>query len=410
MTEPRVLVYSSLFPSEAAPTAGTFIRERAFRLGRRVPIVVVAPQPWSPFDWLVRLFRGTFRPRAVAFETMDGVQVYRPCYFSVPGLLKSLDGWLMARGSMPVIRRIQQDFRPNVIDAHFLFPDGYAATLVGRKLALPVTITLRGRKDQRLIGTTREPFLRRAVQSAARLFTVSDSLKRDVGEKLGQAADRILVVGNGVDLDRFRPVDRLEARLRLGIAPDARVMIGVGGLVEGKGFQRVIPLIKGLRRKFPNLVYLIVGSGTTQGDMRATLEALAWNENVADSVRFCGQQLPDELKWYYGAADVFVLATAYEGWANVLLEAMACGLPVVTTRVGGNPQVVSSPALGDLVEYWDAGEFGAAIERALRRDWDHGAIIDYAKSNTWDQRIDLLEREFRELVAQGYAPRSQAPG
>jgi glycosyltransferase involved in cell wall biosynthesis len=243
--------------------------------------------------------------------------------------------------------------------------------------------------------------LRAAARSAARLFAVSDSLKRDVGEKLGEAPDRILVVANGVDLDKFQPVDRLEARRRLRVAPDAKVIIGVGGLVEGKGFHRVIPLVSALRAKFPRLVYLIVGGGTTQGDMRASLEALARAEGVADAVRFYGQQLPEELKWYYGAADVFALATTYEGWANVFLEAMACGLPVVSTRVGGNEQVVSAPQLGELVPFWDASAFAGAIERALRHEWDRGAIIGYARSNTWDRRIDMLEREFRALVNEG---------
>ena len=398
MVDPRILVYTSLFPSAAAPTAGTFVRERAFRLGRRLPMVVVSPQAWSPLDWAVRLFRKTFRPGGRVYEIMGGVEVYRPRYFSFPGVLKSLDGWLMARGSMAVVRRLQREFQPNVIDAHFLFPDGYAAIQVGRALGLPVTITLRGRKDQRLVGTERDPMLREAARSAARLFAVSDSLRRDVGEKLGEPVDRILVVANGVDLEKFQPVERAEARRRLGIAQDAKVIVGVGGLIEGKGFHRVIPLVSGLRAKFPGLVYLIVGGGTTQGDMRASLEALARVDGIADAVRFCGQQLPDELKWYYGAADVFALATTYEGWANVFLEAMACGLPVISTRVGGNEQVVCSPELGELVEFWDAPAFAAAIERALCREWDRAAIIGYARSNTWDRRIDVLEREFRALV------------
>jgi glycosyltransferase involved in cell wall biosynthesis len=295
-----------------------------------------------------------------------------------------------------------------VIDAHFLYPDGYAATLVGRELGLPVTITLRGRKDQRLVGSPRESQLREAAASAARLFAVSDSLKRDVGAKLGQPPERILVVANGVDLDKFLPVDRAEARRRLGIDDDAKVLIGVGGLVEGKGFQRVIPLIKGLRVKFPKLVFLIVGGGTTQGDLRASLEALARSEGVADAVRFCGRQLPEELKWYYGAADVFALATTYEGWANVFLEAMACGLPVVSTRVGGNEQVVCSPDLGELVEFWDPDAFADAIERALTRNWDRAAIMAYARSNTWDQRIDVLEHEFREIVNRPPSRRERA--
>jgi glycosyltransferase involved in cell wall biosynthesis len=373
-------------------------------------MLVVSPQPWSPFDWLLRLFRKSFRPRGPAYEVMDGVEVYRPRYFSFPGVFKSLDGWFMAQGSMVIARRLQRQFRPNVIDAHFLYPDGYAATLVGRAIGLPVTITLRGRKDQRLIGTGREPMLRTAARAAVRLFAVSDSLRRDVGERLGEPIDRILVVANGVDLEKFQPVDRAEARQRLGIAPHAKVIVGVGGLVEGKGFQRVIPLVKGLRAKFPGLVYLVVGGGTSQGDLRADLEALARTKGVADAVRFCGQQLPGELKWYYGAADVFALATTYEGWANVFLEAMACGLPVVSTRVGGNEQVVCSPGLGELVDFWDAPAFAVAIERALRREWDRAAIIAYARANTWDRRIDILEREFRALVNENRRPvEAEAP-
>lgn len=399
MVEPRILVYSSLFPSAAAPAAGTFIRERAFRVGKRLPIVVVAPQPWSPFDGLVRLVRKTFRPRAAAFEVMDGVQVYRPRYFSLPGVFKSMDGWLMAQGSKRVVQRLQRGFRFNVIDAHFLYPDGYAATLLGRSMALPVTITLRGSKDEWLIGTNREPMLRRALRSASGLFAVSEALKRDLAVKLGEAPDRILVVGNGVDLDKFHPVDRVEARRRLRLAPNEKVIISVGGLVERKGFHRVIPLIRGLRGRFPTLVYLVVGGGTSQGDMLGQLKALARREGVEDAVRFCGPQLPADLRWFYGAADVFALATAHEGWANVFLEAMACGLPVVTTQVGGNAQVVSLPVLGEVVEYWNPNAFSAALARALERDWDRAAIISYASANTWDSRIDMLERQFRELVA-----------
>src|SRR5262245_29858461 len=130
MVKPRILVFSSLFPSSAAPAAGTFIRERAFRVAKRFPLVVVAAQPWSPFDWLARLVRKTFRPSASAFEVMDGVPVHRPRYFSMPGILKIADGWLMARGALPIIRRLEREFRPNVIDAHFLYPDGYAAMLI----------------------------------------------------------------------------------------------------------------------------------------------------------------------------------------------------------------------------------------------------------------------------------------
>lgn len=397
MSEPRLIVYSSLFPSDAAPTAGIFIRERMFRVARHMPIVVVAPQAWSPFDGLIRLFRKGFRPMAARHEKIGGIDVYRPRWFSLPALGKRLDGWLMALCTEPVVRRIHRDFRATVIDAHFLYPDGWAATRIAQRMGLPATITIRGSKDEWLIGTSREAALREAMARATKLFAVSQSLARNVAYALGASATKVEVIGNGVDAERFAPVDRAEARRRLGLLPGAPVLIGVGNLIPSKGFQRVIALLPRLRERYPKLVYLIVGNGASQGDLRASLEAQARECGVADAVRFCGRQSQDELRWYYGAADVFVLATEFEGWANVFLEAMACGLPVVTTRVGGNEEVVDEPLTGELVEWWDAARFADAIERALEHPWDRDAIVAYARANGWSQRIDRLVAEFTRL-------------
>jgi glycosyltransferase involved in cell wall biosynthesis len=242
------------------------------------------------------------------------------------------------------------------------------------------------------------------MRSATRLFAVSQALARNVAQRLGIDASKVTVIGNGVDLEKFAPVDRAEARRRLGLAPDAKVIIGVGNLIPTKGFHRVIPLLPELRRRHPGLVYLIVGGGSSQGDQRAELEALARDCGVADVVRFCGRQPQEALKWHYGAADVFAQATEFEGWSNVLLEAMACGLPVVTTRVGGNAEVVTDPSLGELVDWWDPDAFRDAVDRALAHDWDRGRIVAYAQSNTWDDRIARLVAAFRELAVQGAQP------
>ncbi len=398
MIEPRLIVYSSLFPSAAAPTAGTFIRERMFRVARRIPIVVVAPQAWSPIDALIRLFHRDFRPVAAAYEQIDGVEIYRPRWLSLPAVGKRFDGWLMAVCTEGCVRRIHRQFRATAIDAHFLYPDGWAATRIAQRLGLPATITIRGSKDEWLIGTSREAGLREAMARATKLFAVSQALARNVAHSLGVAPEKVEVIGNGVDAERFAPVDRAEARRRLGVPQDAPVLIGVGNLVPGKGFQRVIPLLPRLRERYPGLVYLIVGGGATQGDLRPSLEAQARECGVQDAVRFCGRQPQEDLRWFYGAADVFVLATEFEGWANVFLEAMACGLPVVSTRVGGNAEVVSEPDTGELVDWWDADAFADAIDRALARDWDRSAIIAYARSNAWDERVERLVAEFTRLT------------
>ena len=400
----RVLVFSSLFPSPAAPGAGLFIRERMFRVAARLPLAVVAPQAWSPFDALVRLARPGFRPPAPVFERMDGIEVHRPRFFSMPGVFKRLDGWLMARGSEPVVRRVAATLGATVIDAHFGYPDGAAAVRLGRRLGLPVVISLRGSKDQRLIGGSREAGLRAALAGAAQLIAVSASLVRDVGGPLGLPPERFMLVGNGVDTRRFAPVDRHEARARLGIAPDAPVLIGVGNRIPLKGFQRVIPIVARLRQRFPGLVYLIVGGAAGEADLGPELARQAHALGVAEAVRLCGAQSPEALCWHYGAADVFVHASEYEGWANVLLEAMACGLPVVCTDVGGNAEVLTDPSLGTLVPWWDEAAFEQALAQALRAPWDRQRIRTHALAHGWEARVEQLVALFERVSnAAGHA-------
>lgn len=147
----RLLVYSSNFPSSATPTVGTPVWERMSRIGKHVPIIVVSPQAWSPFDWVLRLFRKTYRPPTSAHEVIQGVEVFRPRVLSVPRFLKGLDGWFMAAGSRRIVRKIVESFQPTIVDAHFLYPDGYAASLLARRHGLPLTITIRGSKDATLV-------------------------------------------------------------------------------------------------------------------------------------------------------------------------------------------------------------------------------------------------------------------
>lgn len=395
---PHVVVLSSLFPSAVQPGAGLFVRERAFRLGQRLSLAVVAPTPWFPLQGLVRRLRPGFRPGAPLHEQQKGFDVWYPRFLSVPGALKQLDGAAMARAAWPRLRELKQAGRLDVIDAHFGYPDGLAAGLLARRLGVPYTVTMRGTETRHAQDPVLRPLLARALCGADRVFSVSDSL-RQVALGLGVAAARARVVGNGVDLARFRPLDRAEQRRALGLPADAPVLVTVGGLCERKGFHRIIALLPELRQRFPGLRYLAVGGPSPEGDWTERLKAQAHELGLADAVHFTGPVAPDALSRYLSAADVFVLATRNEGWANVFLEAMACGLPVVTTRVGGNAEVVCRPDLGEVVPFDDAPALRQAVERALGTAWDRAAIRAYAESNTWDRRIDVLEAEFRSLAA-----------
>lgn len=396
-----LVVFSSLFPSAARPGAGLFIRERMFRVAQHRPLAVVSPQPWFPGQSLIRRLRPGYRPQAPVLEIQQGIRVYHPRYFAVPGLLRRFDGWAMALSSFILLRRLKAQ-GARLIDAHFAFPDGEAAMRLGRWLGLPVTITLRGTE----VPHSRDPVLRprlvRTLQSAARVFSVSDSLRR-LALQLGVAEARTEVVGNGVDTSRFQPVDQAAARQKYGLADDARVLISVGGLVERKGMHRVIEILPALLERHPGLHYLIVGSGGPEGDMRAELEAQVARLGLEARVHFLGALPPDELKWPLSASDVFVLATRNEGWANVFLEAMACGLPVVATDVGGNAEVVCRPELGRIVPFGDGVALTAALGEGLAREWDRQDILDYAQDNQWDKRVAQLLRAFDDVLGATHA-------
>ena len=402
----ELVVFSSLFPSVARPGAGLFIRERMFRVAQHRPLVVVSPQPWFPGQSLIRWLRPAYRPSAPALEVQQGIRVYHPRFLSLPGLLRRFDGWSMALSSLVLLRRLKAE-GVRLIDAHFAYPDGEAATRLGRWLDLPVTITLRGTEVPHSRNPVLRPRLARALKAAARVFAVSDSLRR-LAIELGVDPAKTEVVGNGVDTGVFHPVDRVAARARFGLPDNARVLISVGGLVERKGMHRVIECLPALIQHHPDLHTLIVGGGGPEGDMRAELDAQVARLGLAGQVHFLGALAPDELKWPLSAADVFVLASRNEGWANVFLEAMACGLPVVATDVGGNAEVVCRDDLGRIVPFGDGAALLQALDIALDRDWNRAVIVGYAQANQWDQRVAQLLRAFDPLLAKSQTPTESA--
>jgi len=395
----HLVVFSTLFPHAGAPNAGPFIRERMFRVGAVLPVTVVSPQPWFPGQTLLRRWKPHFRPAAPRRESHQGIDVLHPRFFSVPGMFKQFDGLFMALSCYFTVKRLQRAGKLDILDAHFAYPDGYAATLLGRWLRVPVTITLRGTEVPHARNPALRPRLVSALQAATRVFSVSESLRQHA-ISLGIAGDKVRVVGNGVDTAKFHPVDRTQARAQLGIAADVPVLISVGGLVERKGFHRVIACLPELIARYPELQLLIVGGASAEGDMGAELEQQVAELRVQAHVRFLGILPAASLKWPLSAADVFVLSTRNEGWANVFLEAMACGLPVISTDVGGNAEVVCRAELGSIVPFDDHAALRDALMVALAKDWDRAAILAYARDNDWQTRVAVLVDEFSAIYAQ----------
>lgn len=399
MPEARLVVFSTLFPHPGQANAGVFIRERMFRVGQHIPLVVVAPVPWFPFQGVIRKFKPHFRPKAPKEEEQQGFKIYYPRFFSIPGWFKFMDGLFMAMGSYPLMARLKREFKFNIIDAHFAYPDGRAATLLKRWLNVKSTITLRGTELSHSGSWLRRIFLVQALKEADQIISVSNSLKQHaVG--LGIAEEKIDVIGNGVDTTKFSPLDKQIARSELDLPINGKVLITVGGLCERKGFHRVLEVIPDLLKDYPDLIYLIVGGPSGEGDWTDRLKKMVLDLKLVQHVRFLGTMPAEAVSRPLSAADVFVLATRNEGWANVILEAMACELPVVATDVGGNSEVVSSHDVGTIIPFDDSSALYKALSDALATSWNAEDIRGYAESNSWDSRVTVLRNTFTKLVSE----------
>lgn len=389
-----LLLFSTLFPSAAQPRHGIFVEERLRQLARSCPVSarVVAPVPWFPLRGERFGLYGVHAsvPRQ---ETRDGREVWHPRYPVVPRLSWRVSPWLLYRSVRGLVRRLHAERPFELVDAHFFYPDGVAAVMLARDLGLPVCITARG-SDLNLMPQFALParFIRWAAAHADGLITVAGALRDRLAE-LGVDPARVTVLRNGVDTTRFAPLPRDEARRALGL--DGPLLLSVGNLVELKGHDLVIEALG----RLPGYRLAIVGDGPE----RARLVRLAERTGVTDRVHFAGLVAQDELPRWYSAADALVLASSREGWANVLLESMACGTPVVATPVGGTPEVVAAPAAGVLVPARSPDGIAGAVETLFAAPPAREDTRRYAEQFDWEATSRGQYALFRDLVTRNRA-------
>jgi glycosyltransferase involved in cell wall biosynthesis len=207
---------------------------------------------------------------------------------------------------------------------------------------------------------------------------------------------KLHVLRNGVDLDRFKRVDTHDLRARMGLsAGHGPLLLSVGHLIERKGHHLVIEALAALLPQHPEARLVIVGEGVE----RARLEALAQQLGVADRVTLTGSLPQTELPHWYSAADVLVLASSREGWANVLLEAMACGTPVVATNIWGTPEVVVSAEAGVLVDERSGVALANGVRRLMSDRPDPATVRRYAEAFSWDATSRAQLALFQRLAS-----------
>lgn len=380
----NILTLTNLFPNAVQPRKGIFVKERLDKMleAGGLSSTVVAPVPWFP-SANPRFGRYAQYAAIPKEEHNDRYRVYHPRYGMVPKVGSALSPRTYFRSVMRLLRR-EPSIRFDLIDSHFLFPDGAAAVLLGRALGRPVSVTARG-SDVNVMPA--EPLTRRWISWTLRNADVAIAVSRALGDEmiaLGAGRDRLQILPNGVDAGRFviRPIDRAA----LGIRDDMPVILSVGNLVPLKGHDTVIRTLA----RLDNVQLVVIGSGPEKSRLAALTRALG----LADRVISVSDVSQDVLIDYYNAADALVLASSAEGMPNVVLESLACGTPVVASAVGGIPEVIGDSPSCRLVAPGKTDDFAGAISDVLAAGHDRAAVRREVARYSWDETVAGVRAAF----------------
>lgn len=376
----RLLVFTTLYPNAAQLRHGVFVEERLRKLVAtgRVTARVVAPVPWFPFR---NPHFGNYAKFAAVphAEERFGIRIVHPRYPVIPKFGMNIAPSLLYRALLPFLRRCAADEDFDVIDAHYLYPDGVAAVRLGAALGKPVVLSARG-SDVTLLPRYAVPRHRicDAADGASAIITVSQDLN-DKLVRLGATSAKVTTLRNGVDLARFRPLARDGIRAELGLA--GTTWLTVGHLTRPKGAHIAI----GALARVTDATLMVAGDGPERTRLRQLAELLG----VAQRIRFLGGVPHDDLCRYYNAADVLLHPSESEGMPNVVLEALACGTPVLAAPFDSAAEIIQSPEAGIIASEPSVDALVAAWKTLQARMPQRAATRCFAELHfDWDAVID----------------------
>jgi glycosyltransferase involved in cell wall biosynthesis len=385
----KILTLTTLYPNNIKNSHGVFVEQRLRNLLKIAGIgaKVIAPVPWFPFK-SDKFGQYAQFAKIAKTEERFGIHISHPRYPLIPKIGMTLAPFLMVCALYPILQKMLKNENFDLIDAHYFYPDGVAAALLGKMLNKPVVITARG-TDINLIPHFFWPrkMIIWAANRAASIVTVCQALKDEL-IKLGIESEKIHSLRNGVDLEFFFPEEREQAKQKLKL--NRPTILSVGHLIERKGHHLVISAMPDL----PDYNLIIAGDG----EEMSTLKKLANDLNVSDRVTFLGAVSHNQLVTLYSAVDILVLASSREGWANVLLEAMACGTPAIATNVWGTAEVITAPAAGMLIEERSAEAIVNAVKIMQENRPSREETRAYAEKFSWDETVNRLYSLLKKII------------
>ena len=378
----KVLAITNLFPSSLTPTFAPFNKEQFISLARITEMRAIVPVPWV---LAVKSRLKGERPLPPA-ECRGSIEVFYPTYFYTPKVLRSLYGSFYYHSIRTLFDRLVSTSRPDVVYATWAYPDCYAAAAAAKRWNIPVVARFHGSDvNEYLEYPSRRRRIIEVVDSSDAVVVVSKAM-RDRLIAAGAEETKLNVVYNGIDRSLFMPSDKGGARGELGLDRDKRIILFAGNLKPVKGLDGLIRAVS--RLDIEDVELHLLGSGPLDSELRST----AAGSGAADRIFFHGAVSHDMIPRWISASDLVVLPSISEGTPNIILEALACSRPVVASRVGGVPEIVSSSS-GILFPPGDDGALRSALRKALEREWNEDAIECPASS--WEENAEALLRIFK---------------
>jgi glycosyltransferase involved in cell wall biosynthesis len=383
----KVLVITNLFPNRKQPNQGTFNRQKVSELAKICDLKVVAPLSWFP--GLKRRSSSGIKES----ELIDNVEVFHPRYLSIPGSFRFLYGYLFYWSLKSVVKRIYHDFPFDLIYVLWAYPDGFGTYLIGRLLDKPVFIECLGSD----INVFTRSFLRRflicrALKGCSRVITVSQDLKNKL-VRLGVPGKKVTVVINGVDTGLFHPTEKRSSRDKLNLGLEEKIVLFCGNLVEIKGVEYLVEAFSTIAQTEPLAHLYLVG----EGYLKEKLVSLAQKSFASEKIHFMGRVEHRQIAMWMNCCDVFCLPSLDEGCPNVVIEALACGKPVVASRVGGIPELIDSEDYGILVEPEDSRQLASALAVSLNKNWNGEIIAAKYRNRSWAQSAKEVFDLFKDI-------------
>lgn len=326
-----------------------------------------------------------------SYEIIDGIRVHRVRTLDVPKLRS-----LISMPSM-IIKALRMDY--DIIHAHITYPSAIIAYIINKIKKTPYIVTCQG--DELLDypeGRELEyikPGLAIALRNAAKVHSISNAIKNSLINNFNVPKEKIEVIPNGVDLKKFKPEPRIDLKKEFNTN---FVLINVSRLSPKNNIAKTIEAVKIVHEKYTDFKYLIVGDGEEKDNLEKLINKLGLNSAVI----LTGWIKHDELPAYIAGSDAFIRTSVTEGLGIVFLEAMACGTPVIASRVQGILDIVEDYKTGLLVEPNDANQIANKIMEIIENDDLRKRLsengLNFVRNFDWVKICERTEKLYNDVL------------